>query len=262
MITHAQAKLIRSLRSRKRRDQGGSFLAEGVRLVEELLASGWPIDLIVTAPALAGTERGRELRDRVAAGDWAWEEISEAELTKLADTGTPQGVVAVARCPRRSLAGFEPPERAAVVIFDRVADPGNMGTLLRTAEALGIAWAVALPGTVDLWSPKVVRASAGSIFYLPVSGETWDETLAWLRQWDFAILCADPGGEPLERGARTAKRFALVLGNEPSGLSGSVLADCDSRVAVELRGRMDSLNVAVAGALLLDRLLAGTRSNG
>ena len=165
-------------------------------------------------------------------------------------------MLAVARRPRRRLTEFEPGERAAVLVFDRLADPGNLGTLLRTAYALGVDWAVALPGTVDPWNAKTVRAAAGALFRLPVTQEPWAEVSAWLRERAFTILCADPGGEALPRPGESIGKFALVLGNEPAGLAAEVRRSCDRLVAVELPGDMDSLNVAIAGALLLDRLLA------
>ena len=258
IITRNQAKLIRKLKSRKRRDDEGAFLIEGVRLTEELLASGWAIELVVTAPALSATHRGRGLLQRIEAGAWTRAETSDAEMKRLADTETPQGVLAVARRARRRLVEFEPRDAAALVVFDRLADPGNLGTLLRSAHALGVEWAIALPGTVDPWGPKAVRASAGSLFRLPVSQEPWPEVVAWLRERDFTILCADPGGDPVARSGAPRERFALVLGNEPLGLSDEVRRDCDRRVAVEMPGAMDSLNVATAGALLIDRLLAGS----
>lgn len=261
MITRNQAKRIRKLRTRKRRDEA-AVLVEGVRLVEELLASRLEVELVVSSPALAGTERGQRLLDAVSDRGLTWAEVTDPELDDLADTETPQGVLAVAREPVKRLDDFTPGERAAVLIFDRVVDPGNLGTLMRTANALGIGWVLALPGTVDPWSAKAVRASAGSIFQLPVSREPWPEAVSWLRSRDFAIFGADPGGDPVARGGGGGgggvphPRFALVLGNEPSGLSEEVRGDCDAKVAVRLPGRMDSLNVAIAGALLLDRLLS------
>jgi len=258
MISRAQAKLIRKLKSRKRRDQELAFLVEGVRLVEELLASGWQVELAVTAPALSETPRGRQLLEAVGRAGWDRADVSDSELKQLADTETPQGVLAVARRPLRRLAEFDPPARAALLVFDRVADPGNLGTLLRAAQALGVAWAVALPGTVDPWNPKAARASAGALFRLPVSQEGWPEVVPWLREREFAIFCADSAGDPVDRIGDTPNRFALVLGNEPSGLSPEVRRQGDRLVAVPLPGGMDSLNVAIAGALLLDRLLAGS----
>jgi TrmH family RNA methyltransferase len=256
MLTRAQAKLIRKLKSRKRRDAALTFLAEGVRLVEELETSDFEIEFVVTAPALGATPRGRRLLEALEARGCEIAETPESELKKLSDTETPQGVLAVARHPGRALADQALESEAAVLVFDRVADPGNLGTLVRTGQALGLTCAVALPGSADPWSPKATRASAGSLFHLPVYESSWPELLAWLRSKDFAILCADSSGEPVRHGLGRPGRFALVMGNEPFGISREVREDCDRRVAVELPGGMDSLNVAVAGALLLDRLLA------
>jgi TrmH family RNA methyltransferase len=137
MITRSQAKLIRRLRSRKRRDEEEVFLLEGVRLLEELLASGWPVELAVTAPGLADTPRGRRLLESIRAAGWTEAEVSNAELERLADTETPQGVLAVARRPGSRLAEFEPRGRAAVLVFDRLADPGNLGSLFPAAWTRG-----------------------------------------------------------------------------------------------------------------------------
>ena len=259
MITKNQAKLIRKLKSRKRRDEE-AVLVEGVRLVEALLASDLEIMLAVVSPSLEETPRGQRLRMLVSDRRLQVTEVSESEMQKLADTETPQGVLAVARQPRRLLAESRPQGDSCVVVLDRLSDPGNLGALARAADALGAAWIVALPGSVDLWSPKVVRAAAGSLFRLPSSQEPWWAVVSWLRKHEFAILCADPGGEPVPRAGSKIGRFALVLGNEPAGLSEEVRAECDRCVGISLPGGMDSLNVAVAGALLLDRLLAGRAS--
>ena len=257
MITSKQAKRIGKLRTRKRREEG-AFLVEGVRLVEELLASDLEVELAVVSEAVSTTERGRDILATVRARGVPLAEVADRELRGLADTETPQGILAVAVEPVRRLTDYDPAERAAVLVFDRIADPGNLGTLVRTAHALGVGWAVATPGSVDPWGPKTVRASAGSLFRLPVSREPWPEVLVWLRERQFTILCADPGGEPVPHGGSAPARFALLLGSEPSGLSAEVEGDCDARVAVRLPGGMDSLNVAISGALILDRLLAGS----
>jgi TrmH family RNA methyltransferase len=257
MISRNQAKLIRKLKSRKRREQELAFLVEGVRLVEELLSADWNVEFAVTAPVLSETQRGQQLLEAVDERGWKRAEVSDSELKELADTETPQGILAVAHRPLHRLAEFEPPSRAALLVFDRVADPGNLGTLLRAAQALGVAWIVALPGTVDPWNPKAARASAGSLFRLPVSQESWLDVVAWLREKEFTIFCADSSGDPVGRIGDPPDRFALVLGNEPSGLSEEVRRESDRLVAVPLPGGMDSLNVAIAGALLLDRLLGG-----
>ena len=262
MVSRSQAKLIGKLASRKHREDMGLFLVEGVRLVEELLAVGWPVELVITSPVLAETERGRRLAEAMPRSGWPLAEVSDPELARLSQTESPQGVLVVARQRARRLSELDPPPRCAVVVLDRLADPGNLGTLARAAYGLGVAWIVALPGTVDPWNPKAVRASAGALFHVPISFEDWDGLVVWLHERRFDILCADAEGEPVARGADAPDRFALVLGNEPGGLSEAALRACDRRVAIALPGRMDSLNVAIAGALLLDRLLAAQRAEG
>ena len=185
--------------------------------------------------------------------------VSEEELRRLASTESPQGVLAVALKVSASLEDWEPAGEAAILVFDRLSDPGNLGTLLRAAHGLGADWAVTLPGSVDPWNPKAVRASAGSLFSLPVSQEPWSLVVAWLRRHDFTILCADPGGQTVPRAgvSPAPARFALVVGSEPTGLSDEVRAECQRLVAIDLVGGAESLNAAIAGALLLDRLLSG-----
>ena len=260
MISASQAKLIQRLNTRKRREEQGAFLVEGARLVEELLASAVAVELVLTAPSLEASPRGRRLLEMIEAGAWIHVMESDARFRSLAATESPQGVLAVARMAPASLSAFDPPKEAAVLVLDRVSDPGNMGTLLRTAHALGVVWVVALPGSADPWNPKTVRATAGSIFWLPVSLEPWEEVVIWLRRYNFAIFGADPAGEVAARSRNVPSRLALVVGSEASGLATEVAADCDSRVAIELRGGVESLNVAVAGALLLDRLLSDCKS--
>jgi TrmH family RNA methyltransferase len=254
LITRNQVKRINRLKTRKRRDEG-VFLVEGVRLVEELLDSELQVELAVVAPSLVRVERGAQLAKTIRDSGMQLAEVTDSELSELADTETPQGVLAIAREPSWELANLQPGDRTAMLVYDRLTDPGNLGTLMRTAHALGVDWCVALPGSVDPWSPKAVRASAGSVFHVPVSREPWPEVMNWLRERDFTIFCADPGGEPVTRGVVRGEGFALVLGNEPSGLSEEVRNACDARIGIHLSGKMDSLNVATAGALLLDRLI-------
>ena len=138
-------------------------------------------------------------------------------------------------------------------MLDAVQDPGNFGTLARTAEALGAAGLVALPGTVDPWNPKSVRAAMGSTFRLPVVEAGWDALAPWLAERGVATLAAVVGGEPL--GNERPRRAALVLGNEGAGVGDETRARAHRAVGIPLRGRAESLNVAAAGAILLYELL-------
>ncbi|HEU4885109.1 MAG TPA: RNA methyltransferase [Longimicrobium sp.] len=254
MLSRREERLLRSLRQRKTREAEGLFLAEGVRAVEDLAASGLPLRFALAASTLGDTPRGRALLDMLAAKRVAVHEATERELAALADTETPQGILAVAAIPTAGLedlaADVEP---AVIVVLDAVQDPGNFGTLARTAEALGAAGLVALPGTVDPWNPKSVRAAMGSTFRLPVVAADWEGLSPWLSSRGFATLAAAAGGEALPD--PRPRRAALVLGNEGAGISEDTRARADRVVGIPIRGRAESLNVAAAGAILLYELL-------
>jgi TrmH family RNA methyltransferase len=254
VLSRREERLLRSLRQRKAREQEGLFLAEGVRAVEDLAASPLPVRLAAASSSLGDTPRGRALLDVLATKGVAVRESGDRELAELADTETPQGILAVAEIPRARLddlsVGRAP---AALLVLDAVQDPGNFGTLARTAEALGAAGVVALPGTVDPWNPKSVRAAMGASFRLPVVQAEWDGLGPWLAAGGFVTLAAAAGGEPL--GDARPARAALVVGNEGAGISDETRARADRVIGIPLRGRAESLNVAAAGAILLYELL-------
>lgn len=254
MLSRREERLVRALRQRKTREAEGLFLVEGVRAVEDLAASTLPVRLAVAASSLGDTPRGRSLLDVLAAQRVAVHETGERELAALADTETPQGILAVAEIPRARLDGLRTDaDPSVLLLLDAVQDPGNFGTLARTAEALGAAGLVALPGTVDAWNPKSVRAAMGSTFRLPVVGADWDALAPWLAERGFQTLAASADGEPL--GEPRPSRAALVLGNEGAGISDHTRARADRVVGIPIRGRAESLNVAAAGAILMYELL-------
>jgi TrmH family RNA methyltransferase len=246
--------LIRDLHRRRGRERRGLALAEGVRLVEEALAAGVSIRGAAVSPALEGTTRGKSLKASLTARAIRFEEVADADLEALADTEHPQGVVAIIEPRRWSLEDIRMAPGASVLVLDAVQDPGNVGTMWRTALALGAAGLVALKGTADLTNPKVVRAAMGASFRLPAVIAAPDEFVAWGRLQRAEIWVADMAGESPQRMPRqsTARApVALVVGNEGAGVSPSLDAAADRRVAVPLARGAESLNVAVAAAILL-----------
>ncbi|HEX5634529.1 MAG TPA: RNA methyltransferase, partial [Gemmatimonadales bacterium] len=159
--------LIRDLHRRKARERRGLALAEGVRLVEEMLASAVGCKGVMVAPQLETTPRGRALIAAIAGRDIPVERCSDDEMATLAATEHPPGVVAVYAPRVWSLAELAVAPGHPVVLLDAVQDPGNVGTIARTALALGAAGVIALPGTADLTNPKVVRGAMGALFRLP-----------------------------------------------------------------------------------------------
>jgi len=254
MPTLSQSKHVRALRRRKERSARGEFLVEGPRVLEELLRAERPVTLVLYTEGAKVEPDGPKLLEAVVAAGVPHELVSDSELQRHADTVTPQGWVAVAPIPQWSWTDFRTPD---VLVLDAVQDPGNVGTLIRAAEALGASGVVVLPGTADPWSPKVVRAAAGSSIRLPVLEAAWHETSVHLRAIGCVVWASAADGELLDRGATRAGGVALVLGNESRGVSGSIRAAADRIVAIPMRGEAESLNAALAGAILMDRLFGG-----
>lgn len=253
MLTSSEIKELRALQTRPNREARGRFLAEGVRVVEELVASGIRTRWTAVSSSLEDTERGQALVRDIDRRAIVRRVIDDRELVELAATDTPQGILAVADIPTSEAGVLFPSRgRSLVLVLDAVQDPGNFGALVRSAEGLGAAAVVALPGTVDPWNPKSVRAAAGSSFRLPIVTLPWDEALKGFRDAGFSIVGADSNGRSV-REVR-GERIALVLGNEGAGLSQHVREGIDELVAVPLRGRAESLNVAAAAAILLYEL--------
>lgn len=262
--------LARDLTRRKARERHGLFVAEGVRAAEATLAAARAgrvaLEGALAAPALATTPRGGALRDALgeALGARGVVDVDADAFASAADTDTPQGVLVIAKRPADSqpddgLAALAAAARAAapgrecrLLVLDAVQDPGNVGTLVRTAAALGAAGVVALPGTVDLWSAKVVRAGMGAHFALPALHAPLDALEVMLRAHDVPLWGADGAGDPVDASASHAPvRLALGVGNEGAGLGAAVRARAAALVSVPATGAVESLNAAVAGAILL-----------
>jgi len=248
-LSRSEERLLRGLHRRKEREASGLFLAEGIRVVEDLLASKLELRFAVVSPALQATERGHQLLNRLRDATQV-RYVDDRVLAGLAGTQTPQGVLVVARAPRYELAELELPERATILILDGVQDPGNFGTLVRTADAFGAAAVVVLPGTVDPWNAKSVRSAAGAVFRVPVIAADLAELAGWLRAEGVTIYGADAGGEDVTR-VEIAPRAALIVGNEGAGLSVAAREIIDTALAVPIEPHAESLNAAVAGGILL-----------
>ena len=251
--------VARDLQRRQARERQGLFVAEGARAVDDLLRSPLVIRAALTV-ANPELPRTRELLSGLHDRGVPVQEVTPAEFASAADTDSPQGILAIAEIPKRELSAVTLAEGAParVVVLDAVQDPGNVGTIVRTAAALGAAATVSLPGTVDLWNAKVVRSSMGALFHAPALACTWAELDAFRTRNGFELWGAEAGGEPLtvvtkERSA-IPHRIAIVVGNEGSGLSTQTRAGADKLVAVEIGPDVESLNVAVATGIMLYEL--------
>lgn len=253
-VRNTRVREVRKLAQKTERNEQGLFVLEGPQAVREALQDRPDLitDLFATPTAM---EKHRDLADLADAAGleivWATEEVVDA----MSDTRTPQGVVAVARQFPTALKNMFDDELRLVVILEEVRDPGNLGTIIRVADAAG-ADAIILTGrTVDLYNPKVVRSTTGSLFHIPVAVDA-DFTDASLRvkQAGMRLVAADIAGEDLltaREAGKLAQPTAWVFGNEARGLSDEILTQCDASIAVPNYGRAESMNLATAASVCL-----------
>ena len=238
-------KLVRLLtgRAKDRREQQ-AFLAEGVRLVEEALESGWPFRFVLHSSDLS--ERGTQLLAAMQRRGIEVEQVSSRLLASLSETETSQGILAVLFDEKPQ----QVRELNFVLIADAIRDPGNLGTLLRTAEAAGVDAAFLAPGSTDAFSPKVVRAGMGAHFRLPIYEVSWDEIKTQAASYDWSLYLADMRGKSCWE-TEFRPPLALIVGGEADGSSQEARRLATQMVSIPMQGKAESLNAAVAGSVLL-----------
>lgn len=245
--------LARDLQRRKAREKQSLFVAEGIRSVEELIRSRLAIRGALVTSKLSSAPRGESLRRQLDQSGVEVTEVSEKDFQTAAETDSPQGVLAIGEVPVRSLNTLEIPIECRLLVLDAVQDPGNVGTMLRTAAALGAAATIALPGTVDVWNSKVVRGSMGAVFSHPAVHAEVGDLVSFLDRREIELWAADARGEPVNR-TRAVKRLAIVVGNEGSGLNPEIRAKARTIVSLPISSSVESLNVAVAAGIILYEL--------
>jgi RNA methyltransferase, TrmH family len=240
---------VRSLQAQaKARREAGLFVVEGVRLVEEALRSGWQPELLLYTEDLSA--RGRELVSRAQAENVPRELVSPAVMKAAADTESPQGILAV--LPARSLPLPERPD--LVLILDQLRDPGNLGTILRTAAAASVQAVILSAGSADVYSPKVVRAGMGAHFRLPLQTLAWAEIRGYLQRGGIAhsqIYLADVNAGTAYTQVDFRTPLALIIGSEAEGAGEAAHQAAGVRIHIAMPGSSESLNAGAAAAVLL-----------
>ena len=253
MITSSQntkLKLVRLLNGRARdRRAENAFVAEGVRLAEDALAADWPIRFALFDETLS--ERGYELVERLKAKGHEVEEVAANLMKSVSETETPQGILAVLELPAVHLPLTT---YRFLLIPDQIRDPGNLGTLLRTAAAAGVEAALIPPETTDPFAPKVVRAGMGAHFRLPVVPMGWEEIQRVSESAKLEIFLADMDGVPCWQ-ADLTRPLALIVGGEAEGASAPARELATATISIPMPGGMESLNASVAGSVLIFEVL-------
>ncbi len=256
-LSNPLIKQARALRQKKARDESGLFLVEGILHVSQAAEAGWEFETLLYAPERLKSGFGRQLVEKLNADGFRCQPVSEAAFESFAEKENPQGLAALVRQKSHSLDEFSPQAFRFGAALVSAQDPGNVGTILRTLDAVGADGLILLDGGADPYHPSVVRASMGSLFWKPFTQASFDEFLAWAKQGSYRLIGSSTRGSLDYRQVRLDERPAiLLLGSEQKGLSPGQIAACDELVSLPMRGRATSLNLAVAAGILLYALKA------
>jgi TrmH family RNA methyltransferase len=249
-LANPTIKALRALKQRKARDEQGRYLIEGIRPVAEAIQCGAPLEMLIVAPDLLSSAFAHDVITTYAAEGGKILTVSAAVFTSLTEKEHPQGLAAVGLIRYTPLSEL-PSATVGWVALVEVADPGNLGTVLRTADGAGFSGVILVGTTTDPFDPAAVRASMGALFSQPIVRTDWRDLLAWCRQRQITLVGSSDRGACDYRTAPYSRPLVLVLGSERHGLSDEQLADCDLVVRIPMRGRSDSLNLAVAAGILM-----------
>jgi len=256
-FSNPSVKYWRSLRDKKHRRRTGQFLVEGLRLLEDARVGGrLPRELV-----MAATRDPHELIDRlesevIAAGGEVIETTPDI-LSKITGKTNSQSVIGVFDEWETSLSGIDRSTAPIWLVAQALRDPGNLGTMLRTGDAVGAGGLILIDDCADPFSAEAVRASMGAVFTQQIAQTRWEEFVPWLRGGSGQLVAASLRDAVPYRGAPYEAPCFILVGNESQGLPDNYEAECDLRVTMPMKGRADSLNAAIAGAVLAYEVLDG-----
>jgi RNA methyltransferase, TrmH family len=255
MITSSSNPLIkqaRALRQRKARETSGLFLIEGIAHVGQAVEANWQLHTILYAPELLTSEYALKLIQDIQQRGIPNQPVSISVMQSLADKDHPQGIVALAHTRHTPISELTPERFNFCAALVSAQDPGNVGTILRTLDAVAADGLLLLDGGVDLYHPSAVRASMGALFWKPVIRTTFTEFVAHAQAYGYRLIGTSTRGSVDYRSMRRDSRpTVLVLGSEQKGLSPEQTQACETLVRLPMHGRVSSLNVAVAAGILL-----------
>jgi len=248
---------IREKRSKFSHD---AFLIEGPHLLEMALNSGAGILSVFAGEAFINKKEHLAMLRRIAGATEDIHEVTEPVLRKITDTETPQGIAAVVSYRMRKLTDIALRTPPLIVVIDSIQDPGNVGTIIRTADAAGADAVVLLPGTCDAFMPKTIRSTAGSIFNIPVVASEADRLLDWLREKNIALAITAGDAEGVIYQVDLSGPLAMVFGNEARGVSRRLRTSAVAALRIPIFGKAESLNVATSAAICLYEIVRQRQS--
>lgn len=259
---NARIKQVRALHRRKARDESGAFFVEGIRIVSAAVEAGAPIETLIVAPGLLKSPHARALVERQAEAGAPVLEVTPAVFESISAKEGPQGLAAVVRQRWSVLDSLKADAGLCWIALDAAQDPGNIGTIMRTADAVGAAGLILLGASADPHDPEAVRASMGALFSLALARSSWDVLAAWARANGAALVGTSDKGASDYQAIRYPAPRVLVMGSEREGLRPDQQAACDVMARIPMVGHSDSLNLAVATAVMLYEFFNQARHAG
>ena len=243
---------IKNLTQKKGREESGTFMAEGLKLVIDALELGWTIRTLVYAKAAKGKPLVEQAAVKTVASGGLVLEVGEKVISSITRRDNPQMVVGIFDQKWKPLRDIRPAAGETYVALDRVRDPGNLGTIIRTADAAGASGVILVGDCTDPFSLETVRATMGSVFAMPVARASVDEFLSWRKSAGVSVVATHLAGSVDYRTIDYKKRpIVLLMGNEQSGLPPELASQADQLARIPQQGRADSLNLAIASAVML-----------
>ncbi len=255
-------KRIRALEQRKGREEHGAFFVEGIQAVWQAVEAGAVIETLVVAPELLTSAPARSMVEQQRTAGMPVAEVAAALYERIAARENPSGLAAVVRTARHGIETLPITPTALFVALHEVGNPGNLGTIIRTADAVGASGMVLIGDTTDPYHPSAVRASVGTLFRIPiVHAESIDEALAWCTDHQISVVTTSAHATHDHWGGTYPAPSLVVFGNEGRGLPADVVQRGDLSVRIPMHGGASSLNLAVAAGVLLYEILRQRRPN-
>lgn len=239
-------KQARALRQKKARNESGLFLVEGIHHVGEVVEAGWDVETILYSSGVLTSPFAHDLITRFS---FKPQPVTAQVMETLADKENPQGIIAIVHQRKNQLKDTSPVTRAVALVSPQ--DPGNVGTILRTLDAVNADALFLLDGGVELYHPSIIRASMGTLFWKPIIQTSFDKFIEWNREKKYQLIGTSAKADVDYRTFVPRTPWILMLGNEQKGLSPEQFAACDVTVSLPMQGRVSSLNLAVAAGVLL-----------
>ncbi len=250
MSSKNQLKYYSSLLNKKQRQEEKKFIVEGLKLISEAVESGFRCEIVIALKEFL--DENNSFVKFIEKNKINFDTVKTPELEKLCDTKTPQGVIGVFNFKQQSKTDLG--NEKLIVALENVSDPGNLGTIIRNCDWFGVNNVLLSSDCAEIYNPKVIRSSAGSVFHLNIFYESnFYGVLEEQKKLGYKILCADLNGENLYNFTKSGKMI-LILANEANGPTEKLLEICDSKITIPKKGDAESLNVASASAVLLSQL--------